>query len=150
MKNRLLTLIVLACITTACYGQNEKDITSFDWLVGTWKNTRNGVLESWHYSDDKTHLLGMSYKVVQQDTAIMETITLKREGDTFFYLPDVPHNQQPISFKITSFNTSGFISENPQHDFPKKIAYELTDKKKLKAVISGDGKEIPFYFEKVD
>ena len=70
-----------------------------------------------------------------KDTVFVEKLRIiAREGD-LFYVADVPENQKPVYFKLTEVTDRSFVCENPDHDFPKKIAY-LFDGKSLKAAIS--------------
>ena len=73
-------------------------------------------------------------------------MTVNRKQKTItVYTKDL--NQKPVYFKLTEITDIGFVCENQEHDFPKKIAYQL-DGKKLKAQISGNGKVIDYLFEK--
>jgi len=81
------------------------------------------------------------------DTAFVEKLgIIVRDGD-LFYVADVPENQQPVYFRLTEIKQNSFTCENPEHDFPKKLAYSLKGNK-LHAIISGDGKSMEFFFEK--
>jgi hypothetical protein len=48
---------------------------------------------------------------------------------------------------LTEITYTGFVCENPGHDFPKKISYHV-EGHKLKAQISGDGKSVDYIFER--
>ena len=64
-------------------------------------------------------------------------------------MADVEHNPEPTFFKITSITKSGFVSENPQHDFPKKIEYML-EENRMTVVISDGEQKMGFVFEKLN
>lgn len=50
---------------------------------------------------------------------------------------------------MTKITDTGFISENPNHDFPKMISYELKGQQ-LTAIISDGGeKRMGFVFKRV-
>jgi len=125
--------------------------THFGWLEGTWKQNEKSVYEVWTKGSGEILLEGVSYKIsTKGDTVITEKISLVQEGDRYYYVPDVAGDQGPIRFSITQINETGFIAENPAHDFPKKIAYTYSKKNnQLTATISGDGKSIGFNFEKI-
>ena len=81
------------------------------------------------------------------DTSFVEKVKIVVKGGEIYYVADVPENSKPVDFKITSIDDKSFVCENPAHDFPKKIAY-YKDGNNLRAVISGDGKEMEYLFVK--
>jgi hypothetical protein len=52
-------------------------------------------------------------------------------------------------FRITAMTENGFVCENNQNDFPKKIEYAYNGTN-INAVISGGGPEIPFNYIKME
>ena len=66
-------------------------------------------------------------------------------GD-IFYIAKVHHNELPIAFKLTQCSDSVAVFENPEHDFPKKIEYKLTDQDRITVTVgsSGEGFKIDF------
>ncbi len=128
-----------------------QDVQKLDWLVGKWEreNVRKGrtAFEIWEWNDNG--LAGMGITMQGSDTVFVEKLNIvEKEGSTY-YVADVSSNSSPTYFKITTLDNTSFVSENPEHDFPKKIAYKL-EGIKMTATISGDGKAIPFLFKKVD
>ena len=83
----------------------------------------------------------------EQDTAFIEKVTILIRDNNIYYVADVPENKQLVYFKITEIHDHGFICENAEHDFPKKISYQV-DGHDLKAQISGNGKSIDYVFKK--
>jgi hypothetical protein len=82
-----------------------------------------------------------------EDTVFVEKIKIVVKDRELYYVADVPENKEPVYFKIVELGTTGFVCENPAHDFPKKISYQLSGAD-LKAQISGDGKSIDYLFTK--
>jgi hypothetical protein len=135
--------LVLTLVAQGATAQQEE----FSWLVGTWQEVDKSNFEVWTLVGQE--LLAESYELQVDGTKkISEKIRLIKKMNAFFYVPDVPHNKKPVEFKITSFNTTGFVAENPQHDFPKKITYQL-DGIKMTATISDDSKTYSYFFQKV-
>jgi hypothetical protein len=135
-----------------CYGQQSvADFQKLDWLIGTWNQTN--VTKPGRTSHEywaKSNQSGLSgYAVTLQgfDTVFVEKTTIIQKDNALYYVADVPGNNAPIYFKFTELTTTGFVCENPQHDFPKRISYQL-DGQKLKAQISGNGKTVDYYFER--
>jgi Domain of unknown function (DUF6265) len=110
------------------------------WMVGSWKiNTGSGsIVEQWQITNDST-LSGKSYFVKNgTDTIPQETIELAFRNGDWFYIPTVKNqnNGHPVSFKVILLKGPEFISENPAHDFPQRIAYRRI-KNQLFASIEG-------------
>ena len=145
MRISILLLVLLSC------GLNSQKSTDFDWLIGKWEreNVRPGrtAFEIWEREGEL--LSGIGVTLEGTDTVFVEKLSIISKEGQFYYVADVTANTAPTLFKISDYNADGFVSENPEHDFPKKIMYTL-DGNKMLATISGDGKEIPFAFKRVD
>ena len=146
MKNILVLLIVgVAFQSTA-----QTSLSKLEWLIGSWARTnakagRSGV-EVWMKTSDQ-EFVGKGINLRGTDTTYVEKLKLISRNNKIYYVADVPENKEPVLFEMTSQTGTNVVFENPAHDFPKKIAYNL-DGSKLKATISGDGKSIDFLFEK--
>ena len=155
MKKFQFFIIIILAIATQANSQATSNHTSnnfkkLDWLVGTWNrtNTKPGQsgYELWEQANP-TELKGFGVNLNGNDTTFIEKLHIVIKDNNIYYIGDVPVNQKPVYFKLTEITESGFACENPDHDFPKKISYQL-DGKKLKAQISGDGKVIDYLFER--
>lgn len=145
MKSIFTALLMI--LITNCYAQQKE----FRWLIGTWKLEGKNIYETWKGSANNT-LEGSSYRVNGADTVGRETLRFIQEADGFVYIPDVPGNQGPVNFKVTHYDQNGFVAENPQHDFPKLIRYRFipgSTQDRIEASIEGDGKVIPFHYQRV-
>jgi len=100
--------------------------------------TSKGILyEGWKKIND-TLLQGGSYKIKGNDTIFLERVSLQYSKDGVFYIPIVEeNNMEPVSFKLTSNNNNSFVFENPHHNFPKRIVYEIVSSDSLHAYIDG-------------
>lgn len=126
----------------------NSNVNQLTWLVGTWKrtNTKAGQsgFESW-YKISPTELRGQGVTMRGSDTLFVEKIRIISKDKDLFYVADVPENQKPVYFRLTELKENGFTCENPEHDFPKKITYNLQGNT-LRAIISGNGKSIDYLF----
>lgn len=142
---KTILVIALVCLTVSCNAQ------SFDWLIGTWKLEGKPVFEVWTKPDEGEKLVGVSFKVTDVDTLILEKLTFNRIEGSYYYISDVAENDAPVAFKVTHYNDTSFVAENPVHDFPKTIKYTIVRKanaESLHAAIEGNGKVIPYTFRK--
>ena len=154
MKNYLICIGLLFC-SGIIYCQSSTPPTTADfkklgWLEGTWNRTDIKPGHSGHerwarVSDTEWEGLGVTMK--GNDTAFVEKLKLVIKDNAIYYVSDIPENKGPVDFTITAISDTGFVCENPGHDFPKKIAYQ-NEGNKIKATISGDGKSIDYLFEK--
>ncbi len=124
----------------------NRSVKSFHWLNGSWQmQTRRGIItEKWAVANDST-LAGESKMTRADGTEIqLEKIELAFRNGNYYYIPTVrnQNGQQAIEFKITSHSQTGFVAENPQHDFPKRITYTLVNKDSIHAIID-DGAAAP-------
>lgn len=153
MKPVFVFIALFSSLATLALGQTTqvKSFAKLNWLEGMWNRTnitkpgRSGH-ERWVRIGD-SELRGNGVTLQGADTLIWEKITIIIKENDIFYVADVPENQQPVYFKFTEITESGFVCENPDHDFPKKISYQL-EGDNLKAQISGNGKAIDYWFER--
>lgn len=141
--------IASALVLISAINLSAQSIKKVKWLEGTWnrQNVKQGqtASESWKVSGNELTGIGVTLKGV--DTVFQEQLSIIKKGKELFYVANVSQNAAPTLFRITLVTKKGFVSENPEHDFPKKITYELNGEM-LTATISGDGKTIPFVFKR--
>ena len=147
MKNFLLLCLMMSGSFYCTAQQSLKDL---DWLTGEWNRTntkpgRSGF-EYWGKTSD-TEMVGKGITLNGEDTVVVEKLKIIVKDGDIYYVADVQENQKPVLFRFIQVSRNGFVCENEQHDFPKKITYSV-EGKTLKATISGDGKQIDYLFEK--
>jgi hypothetical protein len=159
--NALRPFLILLCIilfASTTFAQKKKPLTQFNWLLGTWtmKDKDGTSYETWHYVNDSTFQSRAYLVRGSKDTVEQEAVKLVYRGKALYYIPTVngQNNHQPVTFKITSVKKNEFISENPKHDFPQRVAYRLEAPGKLYAWIDGTNakkqfKKIDYHMEKV-
>ncbi len=151
MKALLLSTLLL--YTSLVQAQiSEKDFSKLDWLEGTWKRTNakpgRTASEVWKKISN-TEWRGKGVNLRGADTLFVEKIKVVQKDGSIFYVADVPQNKTEVYFKFIEVSNTHFVCENPQHDFPKKIAY-VREGNTLKVTISGDGKAMDYLFERVE
>lgn len=156
-KNSIVFLLLISvCSFVTDTALLNGSVKSFHWLKGSWQmQTRRGIIiEKWAVVNDST-LAGESIMTGTDGTEIpLEKIELAFRNGSYYYIPTVKNQngEQPVEFKITSHSETGFVAENPQHDFPKRISYTLVNKDSIHAVID-DGAATPvkksnFYYSR--
>ncbi len=139
MKKILIVIITLP-FCNSIFAQNEF-INHFKIWLGNWemKTSRGITIESWSYKNDSTYM-GNSFKIKSTgDSVLQESMELVKKADFIFLISRIvdQNNNQPISFKLTEFNSNYFVFENKSHDFPQKISYNFSIKDSLIATIEG-------------
>lgn len=137
MQKRFFSLVIVIFSASVISAQKTEQLK---WMAGTWKINAGSrtIIEQWQIINDST-LSGKSYFVKNgKDTIPQETIELAFRNGDWFYIPAVKNqnNAQPVYFKVIFLKGTEFISENPAHDFPQRIAYRRI-KNQLFASIEG-------------
>jgi len=151
MPRTLLILLILYIGSVNAQQQSpevESKFKSLKWLEGRWErsNVKPGMKanEQWQvYAPYQLKGIGVMMK--GEDTVFLEKIQIIIKEGNIYYVADVKENKAPVYFKFTSVTPHGFICENPEHDFPKKIVYELNGSK-LVVTISDDSKSQNYFF----
>lgn len=149
----IVFFILIAGLAIACSNtpSSQKGIDKINWLVGFWNRTNvkegRSAHERWEkVSDYELNGWGVSFRGV--DTSFVEKLRIVSKDNELYYVADVSENAAPVYFKFTALSENDFTCENSEHDFPKKIQYLLKGDS-LKAITSGDGKELIFEFVKI-
>jgi hypothetical protein len=150
MKYLIHFLIVFGGYSTFAQSITEKDFNKLLWLEGDWKRTNakpgRTASESWK-KGRANELIGLGVSLKEKDTVFVEKLKILVKDNSIYYVADVAENKAPVYFKFIELTNDGFVCENPDHDFPKKISYKR-EGNKVRATTSGDGKSIDFLFER--
>lgn len=142
-------LFILALFSA--HVSTSQSLEDFSWLIGKWErhNVKPGTsaFEVWNQTNVGYEGIGVSLK--ESDTTFVERLKMIEKDGEIFYVADVSANTAAVYFKVTSYSESGFVSENPEHDFPKKIEYIL-EGDRMTAIISDGEKKMGFVFAKIE
>jgi len=125
-------------------------------LTGSWlMNTSRGqTLETWE-SAGPDAMNGKTYRINALDTVLLETIQLTKTGTEINYIPKVTgqNDGKPVKFRLASSANNRYVFENPNHDFPKRIVYDILGKDIIHAWIDGGEqakmKRSDFYYHRI-
>lgn len=137
MKTIKLNIILLVLISFSACSQNT-DLKQVEFLIGTWKIEGKENYESWEKKENI--LKGSSYKIENEKKVISEKIEMRVVENHIIYTPTVlnQNNGKGIPFKLISFEQKLFSFENPEHDFPKKIQYQILSENELYVSVLGE------------
>lgn len=150
--------LVLACCGTAnVYAQGKKEFSRLLALQGLWRSEgkEDRFYEEWAIKDRET-LSGRSFRIRGTDTVVSERITLGRKQGQVVYAATVlgQNEEKPVPFFLVDGGRNRFVFENPTHDYPRRIVYELTGQDSLLVWIDGGpkdpGKRMQFNMVKIN
>jgi hypothetical protein len=144
---RALNLLVLSfgaaiCSTVSAEGCSSLQVA--EWLLGEWQGTRGDsrMVERWQKASAET-FEGRGTTSRAEKVTESETLRLVAMEQRVFYVAKVAQNELPVAFALTQCDTQRLVFENPAHDFPKKLEYQLTDRNTLSVRVS-DGAQRGF------
>lgn len=138
----------MRCFLLLCLAVPAVAQSPLAWLAGAWSGTmgRAAIEEQW-LPPAGNSLLGVSRTIAAGRMVSFEYLRIiERNGETFYIAQ--PNGRPPTEFKLTSVTSTKAVFENPTHDFPKVITYELTAPDSLIATISGNEKRQEFRFQR--
>jgi hypothetical protein len=117
----MLTTMLIALLPLT--PQATPRATDVGWLAGCWELTRGSrhVVEQWTAAEGGT-LLGVSRTVSDGKTTEWEFLMIRESPGGLEYVAK-PSGQPEAVFASTRIAPGEAVFENPQHDFPKRIAY---------------------------
>jgi hypothetical protein len=119
--NSIILLCLISCLS---FGQRSNTL---NWITGTWKvNAGDGfIVEQWKQLNDSTFIGKSHFVKATKDSILQETLTIGLKKGEWHYTSTVvgQNGNRPVSFKLTFIGQQEFISTNPEHDFPQRIAY---------------------------
>ncbi len=123
-------------------------------LPGIWEGIQgDGVYHEEWSSVDESSLQGRAYLIRKGEITNQEKLSIIVDNGEIYYVAEVSHNAAPVRFRLTSSSDDVFVFENPEHDFPQKITYDLTASGQLLATIeaekNGKTKKIEFRLQKI-
>ncbi len=98
-------------------------IADLAWLSGTWvlETPRSRTEETWSPAASNA-ILGMSRMLRDGRMVFFEFLRIEQRDDGIYYVAQ-PGGRPATDFRLTRFDGSTAVFENPQHDFPKRILY---------------------------
>ncbi|MBE0639620.1 MAG: hypothetical protein IH598_13970 [Bacteroidales bacterium] len=147
-----LTFIISILLLHLAGNSQTKELKTSDflWLMGTWQNTETGDYEHWVVDTINGKISGSAFSLSGSDTTFKEQMLIRKTADHYFFLADVPQNQQPVSFEIVATTENSFRSENTKHDFPTFISYSLVSEVNLVAEIGNQYRSMRFEFVRIE
>ncbi|WP_230142903.1 MULTISPECIES: DUF6265 family protein [unclassified Pedobacter] len=141
-RTRLIFMaLILICFCTDVIAQKNPSKT-FAFIMGSWEmqTAKGKIVEQWVQNPDKT-LSGKSYRInAKGDSALTETLKIKKIGKDTFYCSTVTGQNEgkETCFKLIATKDETYVFEDKIHDFPQRIVYQNQGKNDLLAWIEGE------------
>jgi hypothetical protein len=108
------------------------------WLAGAWVGTRGAggatsIEERWSPPLGGA-MLGVSRTVSREKMSAFEYLRIVERDGGLVYIAQ-PGGAAPTEFVLTELTTTRAVFDNPRHDYPKRIVYELSAEGGLNATI---------------
>jgi hypothetical protein len=120
------------------------------WLAGAWVGTRGAegatsIEERWCPPLGGA-MLAVSRTVVRGKMSAFEYLRIVERDGGLVYIAQ-PGGAAPTEFVLTELTAARAVFDNPRHDYPKRIVYELSAEGVLRATIGFAKGGIPRRFE---
>jgi hypothetical protein len=151
MYREALLILIASALLGGCFTgrhQGEFDLTQ---LLGHWTiaDSLEAQSEEWSQVNDST-FVGKGYVIEGGDTTFFETLEIRKTRGAWRYMAGVANENggEVVEFTLRRQNENRIEFENENHDFPKRIGYELIEDNQLQAYIEGprDGQNIRVMF----
>mgnify|MGYP006972342787 CR=1 FL=1 len=145
----LRPILAAVALVGGAYAQDDEHratIRQMGYLAGDWAETRNGVTVEEHWVGPVGGVMaGVTITHSEKPGAKtrIEFMSIVEKDDTLVFIAR-PDGQPPTEFRLKEADNGIATFENPDHDFPQRVIYEIAgeDLNELKARIEGtiDGK----------
>ncbi len=118
-------------------------------------NRDNSFFEEW-VIEDEFMLRGRGYVMAANDTVFIEQLEISKAGEALVYRVGLnsANTEELVEFTMTEASETTIVFENPKHDFPKRISYQIVPgtgiRVDLSGLESGQYSEIHFAFVRRD
>jgi len=134
--SRWITILAVLWALTLPLAAEEDPLAALAWISGIWEGESGNIRmeETWTRPAGGL-ILGVHRDLFPGGRSFFEYLRIERRGDEIFYIA-APRGENATEFRLTELQDNGAVFENPEHDFPQKIAY-TRDGDTLRATIEG-------------
>jgi len=118
-------LLLLAVVGVPAVWAQGGGVADLSWLAGHWRSQMGrAALEEVWIAPAGGAMLGVSRTIARERMVAFEFLRIETRADGTYYVAQ-PGGRPPTAFKLTRLSGSMAVFENPQHDHPKVITYQL-------------------------
>ena len=131
----MLSVVLAGLLFTGAAAAAE--LPDLRWLAGCWSGPDPGAETTECWMDERGGMmLGVGRIVGRDGTVSFEYLRIVAEPDGVSYVAS-PRGGTTTTFRLVEAAERRIVFENPTHDFPRRIAYELLEDGTLHARIEG-------------
>jgi sugar lactone lactonase YvrE len=138
--------VLILCMASMIVAGEEslaegRSLSDLSFMAGCWKGKiGKSTIEERYNAPNAGLMLGTSHVVAEGRTEFFEFIKIE-ETDQGIQMTPAPMGNKSVPFKLAGGDGRRAIFENLEHDFPKRIIYQLREDGSLVARIEGDKPE---------
>lgn len=130
------------------------DLDSLAWMVGDWRGSAAGTVfsERWGWTE-QGELAGSAESASEDGSEVYqrERMSLRMVNGVPVYAADPRMDGNPVEFILVGCDERSAVFENPDHDFPQRLAYRRNDEGGLDAAVTDlEGQGFELHFRPVD
>jgi hypothetical protein len=132
-------MLIAAAALLMAAGPAGPDSAAPGWLAGRWAVEKEGRWTEESWSEPRGGVMlgtGLSGRGGEARSYEFMRIAPGPDGELSFW--GSPEGAPPVAFRLVSQSSRAVVFENPQHDFPTRIAYRR-EGDVLIATVSGPG-----------
>jgi len=133
---RSLHFVLCALLFAPCSPASAQSLKEFAWLAGSRSVKGNTLIEERWTDPASNMMLGVSRTVRGDKVVEFEFLRIEARADGLFYVAQ-PGGRPPTDFKLTRWDGTEAIFENPEHDFPKRVIYRRMPDNVVVAKVDG-------------
>ncbi len=132
-----LFVLTISTFLPLIVSAQENSVQELAWLAGPWiSQTESQPVEEYWTEPKIGIMLGISRTISKSGEVFFEYLRIV-EGDGKPVYVASPGGRKETEFVMTKLGFNEVTFENPEHDFPQKIRYQLSESGKLIAGIYG-------------
>jgi hypothetical protein len=138
-SSRLFAIgIAIALAAGVAHAEDEApSLESLEWLAGHWSLEQDGSLMEELWTPPKGGvMLGVHRDVPAGRGAFFEYLRIEQRPEGLVYLAS-PMGRKATAFPLVGLEDRKVVFENPDHDYPQRIIYEIVGDGMLRARIEG-------------
>jgi len=136
---------ILSILLLLCSSETKAQTESFIWLLGTWKNEKKELYETWAPGPE-SGFVGKIYKISEGDTTVVEQMRIFREDKLYYF--SWGNNGNPII--IRRFNFDSFFASSQLNGAAKKVTYQLHKGRMRKSVVDNSSRSGNYTLSKIE
>ncbi len=115
-------------VTSVNVNKQLQDISVLiEYLPGTWRINDKEQYEVWSRDEDGHSLSGRGYTLTNETEVVSEYLSISFRENQWCYEAQVSgqNDGKPVPFYWKPSGKDTYVFENPSHDFPQRLTYEI-------------------------